>query len=170
MGAALLATVLSTLGITPEMIAARGLEPVPEPALLVIAEIANEERVHRLTPEAADAWQRMKAAAAADGVPLRIVSAFRSVSWQAEIIRRKLAEGQPIEEILKVNAPPGYSDHHSGRAVDVNSLETAFERSAAFRWLTEHAGSFGFHMPYTRDNPQGYDYEPWHWVYLRAPR
>lgn len=70
-----------------------------------------------------------------DGVAVRIVSAFRSVDRQAEIVRDKLARGLSLEAILCVSAPPGYSEHHSGRAVDVTTegmppLEVEFEDSA----------------------------------------
>ena len=92
------------------------------------------------------------------------------------MFRRKLAAGHPIETILKVNAAPGFSEHHTGRAVDVATPGTRplivdFEKSAAFTWLTLNAGRFGFAMPYGRDNAFGFDYEPWHWSQrsLREP-
>jgi zinc D-Ala-D-Ala carboxypeptidase len=112
----------------------------------------------------------MKAAAAADRVVLRIVSAFRSIERQAEIVRRKLQRGATLEQILAVTAPPGFSEHHSGRAVDLTTdgsppLEEEFERTAAFRWLSSHAGEFGYGLSYPPDNPQGYLYEPWHWCF-----
>lgn len=112
----------------------------------------------------------MKAAADAQGVTLQIVSAFRSVDRQAEIIRSKLEAGVPLEHILVVSAPPGYSEHHTGRAVDVTTpgtraLEEEFAGSAAFQWLSRNGSSFGYFLSYPRDNRQGYLYEPWHWCY-----
>ena len=76
--------------------------------------------------------------------------------------------GQAIEEILKVNAAPGYSEHHTGRAVDIATpgsrpLTEEFEDTDAFRWLESRAIEFGFSMTYPRDNPWGIAYEPWHW-------
>jgi D-alanyl-D-alanine carboxypeptidase len=125
-------------------------------------------RMQRLAPDTASAWRAMKAAAAEDGVGLLLVSGFRSIRYQADLIRQKLAAGQPIDAILKVNAAPGFSEHHTGRAVDVATLGTRplledFESSNAFAWLTAHAERFGFAMPYGRDNPFGFAYEPWHW-------
>lgn len=121
-----------------------------------------------MTPATADAWRAMQAAAQANNVELQLVSAWRSVDYQCELIRRKLEAGQQIEEILEVNAAPGYSEHHSGRALDLNTpdcepLSEAFERTAAFRWLCEHAGRFDFTMSYPRNNRYGIIYEPWHW-------
>jgi D-alanyl-D-alanine carboxypeptidase len=124
--------------------------------------------MQQLAPETAAAWRRMKAEAASDGVELLLVSGFRSVRHQAELIRRKLAAGHAIEAILKVNAAPGFSEHHTGRAIDIATpgtrpLTAEFDTSAAFTWLTAHAGRFGFAMPYGHDNIFGFDYEPWHW-------
>lgn len=125
-------------------------------------------RMQRLTPEAAERWQAMVDAAAADGVELLIVSGFRSVEYQATLIRNKLNAGQSIGEILAVNAAPGHSEHHTGRAVDIATpgsrpLTEEFEATAAFGWLRERAIEFGFSMTYPRDNPWGILYEPWHW-------
>ena len=125
-------------------------------------------RMQRLTPAAAKSWQAMVEAAAADGVILMIVSGFRSVEYQAQLIRKKIDAGQAIKAILKVNAAPGYSEHHSGQAVDVATpgsrpLTEEFEVTEAFEWLGEKAGRFGFSMTYPRDNPWGFIYEPWHW-------
>lgn len=124
--------------------------------------------VQRLAPQTAVAWRAMKQAAAAAGVPLLLVSGFRSVRHQADLIRRKLAAGQTIDAILTVNAAPGFSEHHTGRAVDIATpgskpLTTEFELSAAFEWLCANAAAFGFRMPYGRDNAFGFVYEPWHW-------
>ncbi len=125
-------------------------------------------RMQRLVPETAERWQSMVEAAAADGVALMIVSGFRSVDYQARLIRKKINAGQIIEDILTVNAAPGFSEHHTGRAVDIATpgsrpLTEEFEETAAFGWLTENAKSFGFSMTYPRDNPWGVIYEPWHW-------
>lgn len=124
-----------------------------------------------LAPETAAAWLRMKQAAAASGVQLMLVSGFRSVRHQADLIRRKLAAGQNIDAILKVNAAPGFSEHHTGRAVDIATpgirpLTIDFEQSAAYTWLCAHAAEFAFRMPYARDNRFGFEYEPWHWSQL----
>jgi D-alanyl-D-alanine carboxypeptidase len=132
--------------------------------------------LQQLAPDAAQAWRNMKREAAVAGIELLLVSGFRSVRQQAELFRRKLAAGHAVETILKVNAAPGFSEHHTGRAVDVATpgtrpLTVDFERSAAFTWLTLNAGRFDFAMPYGRDNAFGFDYEPWHWSQrsLREP-
>jgi D-alanyl-D-alanine carboxypeptidase len=77
---------------------------------------ADDGKPVRLTPRAAAAWKRMRAAAAADGVDLLPLSGYRSVARQTRIIRKKLRAGQTITDILKLVAAPGCSEHHTGRA------------------------------------------------------
>lgn len=126
-------------------------------------------RMQRLTPATAGAWAAMQAAAAEDGVILLIVSGYRSVDYQARLIRKKINAGQSVSEILSVNAAPGHSEHHTGRAIDIASpgsrpLTEEFEGSDAFRWLQANAATYGFLMSYPRDNAAGFIYEPWHWA------
>ena len=125
-------------------------------------------RMQRLTPAAARQWRAMVAAADTVGIQLLIVSGFRSLEYQAALIRNKLASGQAIAAILTVNAAPGFSEHHTGQAVDIATpgsrpLTEEFESSDAFHWLQSRAIEFGFSMTYPRDNPWGIAYEPWHW-------
>ena len=127
-------------------------------------------RVLRLAPQAAEAWRAMRDAAAKDHVVLQTVSGFRSVRYQQGLINAKLARGQRIGDILRVNTAPGYSEHHTGCALDLATpdapvLEPAFADSAAYRWLRENAGRFGFSLSYPEGNTDGIDFEPWHWRY-----
>ena len=126
-------------------------------------------RMQRLAPETARKWAEMVDAAAADGVTLLIVSGFRGIEYQAGLIRKKINAGQLLSDILKVSAAPGYSEHHTGRAVDIATpgsrpLTEEFEDSGAFRWLSANAAHFGFSMTYPRGNPFGFVFEPWHWA------
>lgn len=125
-------------------------------------------REQRLAPEVAMAWAAMREAAAREGVRLLLVSGFRSVARQREILERKLATGMPWMEILRVNAYPGHSEHHTGRVIDIGSpdcehLSESLETTREFRWLTGHARRFGFTMSYPSSGDSGVVYEPWHW-------
>ena len=124
-----------------------------------------------LAPEAADAWNRLQAAARADSCAICLYSGFRSVERQAALIRAKLAQGMELGRILKTVAAPGYSEHHTGRAVDVGSpgappLEEAFEGTPAFAWMQSNAARFGFHLSYPKTGTCGIGYEPWHWFLI----
>ena len=163
---------LASCGIAPELIERRSLYLCNEATGLELAETGEDGRQFMLLPEAARAWKEMVAAAAREGVALRLASAFRSLDRQVEILRGKLAEGVSLDEILRESAPPGYSEHHTGRAIDVTTpgspgLEEVFENTEAFRWLTRRAHEFGFRLSFPRGNRYGYAYEPWHWFYER---
>jgi D-alanyl-D-alanine carboxypeptidase len=126
-------------------------------------------RMQQLSVITAASWQQMLAAASRDGIRLMIVSGFRSIEYQASLIRKKLNAGQELSEILRVTAAPGFSEHHTGRAIDIATpgsrpLTEEFAQTAAFAWLEKNASKFGFSMTYPRDNPQGFIYEPWHWA------
>ncbi len=137
---------------------------------LVVVQVDEDGREHELVTGAGEAWLELRDAAQAEGVLLEMVSAYRSVERQAEIVRGKFLRGLGVDEIFAVSAAPGFSEHHTGRAVDISTpgygvLEEEFEESAAFGWLEENAGRYGFTMTYGKGNAYGYLYEPWHWVW-----
>ena len=151
-----------------------GVPLCPEASGLVSVGTDVFGREQFVTPDVAPRWAALVAAAAADGVSIGLVSAFRSVDQQVAIFERKLAAGIPLADILTVNAPPGYSEHHTGRAVDVTApglepLTEAFEQAPAFDWLVAHADALGLRLSYPRHNPHGFVYEPWHWYFLGPP-
>src|SRR5258708_23855483 len=140
-----------TLGIPFDYGATRGLQPQREATRLVsVGPAPDDGQLVRLAPRAAAAWRRMRAAAVRDGVVLLPLSGFRSVARQTALIRAKLAAGQSIENILRLAAAPGFSEHHTGRALDIGSpehleLNQNFAQTPAYRWLRRSAGKFGFH-------------------------
>lgn len=170
-----LAALHRELGIPARYALDRRLEPHVEAAgsdLVEIGASPNRQPV-RLTHPTANAWRKLQAAAAADGVTLIPLSGFRSIARQAEIIREKLHRGRTLDDILRSNVAPGFSEHHTGRAIDIGTpgcpaLTEEFGATAAFRWLEQHALRFGFRLSYRRDNPHGLVYEPWHWCWCDA--
>lgn len=130
---------------------------------------------------ACDAFLSMQKAAAADGVTVWMQSGYRSVKYQTSLYERKtkyyLDKGYDNatakEKAAAVVNPPGYSEHNCGLAADLNSpehtgLDEGFEKTAAFRWLCEHAGNYGFILRYPKDAEDKTEiiYEPWHWRYV----
>ena len=123
----------------------------------------------------------MQKAAADDGVTVWMQSGYRSVKYQTSLYERKtkyyLDKGYDNatakEKAAAVVNPPGYSEHNCGLAADLNSpehtgLDEGFEKTAAFRWLCEHAGDYGFILRYPKDAEDKTEiiYEPWHWRYV----
>ena len=161
---------LETLGLDAGYAERSGLALVAEPAWLALAGFDRYRRPLWLGADAARAWSRMRDSASRDDVLLEAISGYRSHAYQLGIFERKRARGLGIADILAVNAAPGYSEHHSGRALDIGTpgepaAEESFEGTAAFSWLAANAAGFGFTMSYPRDNPHGIVYEPWHWCW-----
>lgn len=164
---------LAALGLDEGYGERTGLALVAEPARLEFAGFDRYRRPLWLLAPAARAWRRLQAAARADGVTLEAISGYRSHDYQLGIFERKLARGLTVDGILAVNAAPGYSEHHGGRAIDIGCpgeppAEESFEATPAFAWLRARAGDFGFAMSYPRGNPHGITYEPWHWCWHPA--
>lgn len=143
-----------------------------QPALsdLEIVEIDFEGRPFILASGAARAWRLMRDAAKLDSVFFEPLSGFRSYVYQKHLILRKLDRGLSLEQVITETAIPGFSEHHSGRAVDictdgVYKLTEDFEGTSAFRWLAGNAGRFGFKLSYPRNNGWDIVYEPWHWCF-----
>ena len=158
------------LGIPADYAARTGLVQQRSPADLVDIGVDVFDRPQRLRTEAANAWAGLVEAASLDGVTVQLVSAYRSLEYQVDLIQRKVEAGESIGEILTHIAAPGYSEHQGGCAVDVtspgiDSLTEFFEETQAFRWLVASAADYRFVLSYPRSNPYGVIYEPWHWCY-----
>jgi len=166
---------LDKLGIDSEVIAHRTLPFFPEvdSASLVTAETNAEGKAFLLTPEAAAAWWKLRESAKAVGIDLNLVSAWRSVDYQMDLIRKKQQLGIAPAEFFSYLAPPGCSEHHTGCAIDINTpgcdeVSGVFGETPAFEWLQQHAGEFGFVMSFPLNNPWGFIDEPWHWCWHPA--
>lgn len=158
------------LNIPESFASGRNLPLQAEATELIEVWDADADKTFKLTPSAATSWKNLKNAARADGVSLILVSGYRGLEYQSTLIEKKVLNGQDILEILKVLAPPGYSEHHTGKAVDLTTENCPpcverFEKTEAFSWLQNNAGKYDFSLSYPRDNPYGFIYEPWHWAY-----
>ena len=128
----------------------------------------------KMRTAAADAFIKMQDAARLDGVYLVPISAFRTLEDQDYLFFSMKAErGQVSAERAEVSAPPGYSEHHTGYAVDIGDedvpathLSESFENTRAFQWLDENAAYYSFEISFPKNNPQGISYEPWHWRFV----
>ena len=114
-------------------------------------------------PQTRKAFIKMAKAAKKDSVFLIADSGFRSRAFQRKIIRERMATGLAFREVILSVAPPGYSEHHTGRALDLAPSEIEFATSKTYRWLKQNAAKFGFYETMPR-NPEGPAFwEPWHW-------
>ncbi len=145
-------------------------EEAPQNELQAVSSDANI----LLRRSAATKFQAMVAAAKADGVILIPLSGFRSVTEQEHVFFDLKAErGQDASKRAAVSAPPGYSEHHTGYAVDIgdgnqssSDLQASFDTTAAYRWLKQNAAFYSFELSFPKDNAMNVSYEPWHWRYV----
>lgn len=128
----------------------------------------------KLRQAAADQFLQMQRDAQAQGISLVPISAFRTVAEQNQLFFAiKQQRNQEARQRAEVSAPPGYSEHHTGYAVDIGDgsaqgthLSESFAQTKAFEWLQNNAAKYSFEMSFPKDNPQGIAYEPWHWRYV----
>ena len=115
---------------------------------------------------------RMRKDAEKDGIYLVFLSGFRSIKLQEEIFYSlKSLRNQNAAERARVSAPPGYSEHSTGFAIDIGDanfrntdFEVEFEDTNAFNWLKKNAAKYHFKLSFNKNN-KNIDYEPWHWRY-----
>jgi LAS superfamily LD-carboxypeptidase LdcB len=180
-----------------------GSEPTPIALKHLIGEVdpASDPLFARIPPaylggsrvwahkDAVAALTAMADAAAADGVTLKAVSAFRSFADQKRIWENKWSGATRVDggrlpdthpdpaararKILEQSSMPGTSRHHWGTDFDLNDLTNAYfssgEGKRAYDWLQTNAPRFGFCQTYTAkgpDRPNGYEEEKWHWSYM----
>lgn len=166
----------------PRMILVSRAHKMPEDYPIETKECGSATAINKtLQTEAAEAFLSMQAAAAKDGVDVRMQSGYRSVSYQKKLYDNKtqyyrnkgLSEAAAREKAATIVNPPGCSEHNCGLAADLNSpehttLDTGFADTAAFRWLCENAERYGFILRYPKEaeSVTGITYEPWHWRYV----
>ena len=110
----------------------------------------------------------MADAAREDGITLYSVSAYRSYSYQDSLYRRYTA--QDGVEADTYSARPGFSEHQTGLALDINTASRSahFETTATYRWLIENCWRYGFILRYPegREDITGFCFEPWHYRFV----
>ncbi len=142
--------------------------PYPEASSQDLVSVYRGLEIHKDT---FGSFRTMQSAAAKDGIDLILLSAYRSHALQEEIFFQiKSSRNQTAVERAKVSAPPGYSEHSTGYAIDIGDKmrpETdfveGFENTRAFRWLEKNAARYHFVLSFPKGNAQGVTYEPWHW-------
>lgn len=115
-------------------------------------------------------FQKMAQAALADGVQLYVTSGYRGYVDQQEVFDSYLLEGGEAYALVYA-AKPGYSEHQTGRALDIftpGMTLTSFAGTKGANWLASEAYKYGFILRYPEDKVDltGYEFEPWHYRYV----
>jgi len=116
--------------------------------------------------------KKMQEDAEKDGIYLVFLSGYRSIKLQKQIFYSlKSIRNQIASERARVSAPPGYSEHSTGFAIDIGDayqretdFEESFEKTSAFKWLKNNAAKYHFRLSFDKEQTS-VDYEPWHWRY-----
>jgi D-alanyl-D-alanine carboxypeptidase len=134
------------------------------------------DRFERLHSEATKVFKEMQAKARSDGIGLIPISGFRTIADQELLFSRQIKRQGSREAAASLSAPPGFSEHHTGYAIDIGEesnpatdLKFDFEYTQAYRWLNKNARAYGFRLSFPRNNSQGVRFEPWHWRYVASP-
>ena len=125
-------------------------------------------RTEVLQKDAAAAFDKMRQDAARQGIDLTVVSGFRSTATQQQLWDAQVAKQGSEAAAAKISAPPGYSEHMTGYAMDISGqggvdLTQNFQNTATYAWLTANAKNYGFQQSYTKTSTGGAENEPWHW-------
>ena len=148
----------------------RAYEEAPESELVSLSYDASI----KLRSAAAERFETMMADASAQGIYLTPLSGFRSVEDQNYLFFQvKEDRVQETTTRAEVSAPPGYSEHHTGYAIDIGdanfpdtNLQISFEQTPAFQWLAQNAPRYSFELSFPEGNDQNIQYEPWHWRFV----
>ena len=132
-------------------------------------EYTHEESEIYILAEAYPSMMAMLEQARQDGIDLKAESAYRSMSYQARIFMRMIKRGRTFDDIVRYVAPPGYSQHMLGTAIDFYPSNWEFAETAQYRWLQENGAQFGFEETYSRNNRYRMPWEAWHWNYIGKP-
>jgi zinc D-Ala-D-Ala carboxypeptidase len=134
------------------------------------------QRTEYLDRAAAAIFAQMKADANTAGVSLVAISGFRSVADQEKLFERQIQRQGSAEAAARLSAPPGYSEHHTGFALDMGDgtqpdtdVKFEFENTRAYQWLQANGRRYGVELSYPPNNIQGVSFEPWHWRFTGSP-
>ncbi len=117
--------------------------------------------------EALNAFYEMQEDAAAEGLNIYISSDYRSYDDQERIYNSYCdSDGQEIADTY--SSRPGHSDHQTGLAFDLNSIDDSFGLTPESDWVAENCYKYGFiiRFPEGKEEYTGYQYEPWHIRYI----
>ncbi len=120
-----------------------------------------------LVNEVYDAYIEMKKDAQNEGLNIWIQSGYRSYNYQKELFDSYVSR-DGVEKSEKYSAKPGYSEHQTGYAFDLNTIDDSFANTKEGIWINNNAYKYGFILRYPKNKEEitGYKYESWHLRYV----
>lgn len=132
--------------------------------------LVDIENGKQATEATAKAFEEMKENAAIEGLSINVVSAYRSIDYQKNLYKQYVKrDGKELADTYSARA--GYSEHHTGRALDISAEDmdmNNFGNTQEYKWVAENCWKYGFIIRYTEENKNitGYQSEPWHITYV----
>ena len=164
---------VAPIGASPDKFGHHPYAEAPRSELANAGRYRDTGRVVELRAPAAQSFLKMVAAARAEGVGIVPISGFRPVAYQKNLFDRAVKRYGSEQKAARWVAPPGYSEHATGWALDLGDesqrntdIEQRFKSTPAARWLSENARRFGFELSFPPHNSQGVNHEPWHWRFV----
>ena len=139
-----------------------------EPKDLVVIGSNYADGILSIRKVVLDSFTKLCDAATKDGYQLKAASTYRSYKEQQSVYNDFLTAYGKITADKKA-ARPGHSEHQTGLAIDVESLNgNIFSQTKEYTWLIANAHKYGFIMRYEKNNEEytGYSSEPWHIRYV----
>ena len=129
--------------------------------------LPNTYNPGKLLDEFMNNYNAMANDASKEGINLNIISGFRSYDTQSVLYNRYASrDGVSLADTYSARA--GHSEHQTGLAADINSLDQDFEYTEEGKWLNANCSKYGFIIRYPKGKEEitGYMFEPWHIRYV----
>ncbi|MCI2042233.1 MAG: M15 family metallopeptidase [Bacilli bacterium] len=123
-----------------------------------------------LVEEARDNFYKLVDKAKEEGLTIRAISAYRGYTYQKRLYD-KYVEADGVNKADTYSARPGFSDHQTGLAIDVDNTTSSFENftnTKEYQWMLDNSYKYGFILRYPsgKESITTYQFESWHYRYV----
>ena len=123
-----------------------------------------------LVEEARDNFYKLVDKAKEEGLTIRAISAYRGYTYQKRLYD-KYVEADGVNKADTYSARPGFSDHQTGLAIDVDNTISSFENftnTKEYKWMLDNSYKYGFILRYPsgKESITTYQFESWHYRYV----
>lgn len=123
-----------------------------------------------LVAEARDNFYKLVDKAKEEGLTIRAISAYRGYTYQKRLYD-KYVEADGVNKADTYSARPGFSDHQTGLAIDVDNTISSFENftnTKEYQWMLDNSYKYGFILRYPsgKESITTYQFESWHYRYV----
>lgn len=141
---------------------------IPENLQIVSSKYSS--KTVKLVSYAKEAFEELAAAAEKENYTINAMSSYRDYAYQ-NTLYNNYAKKDGYDNADTYSARPGYSEHQTGLAVDIDNKKeyfTNFEKTKEYEWMQNNAYKYGFILRFPKDKvlETGYEYESWHYRYV----